>query len=142
MTQAKQTYTTPRRAVLRGLLAAPLAAAPLSAALADDGLSPRLAALKAEFEAAHTVERALSTLPAEEAEERWEAALGDVNEITFRIMQEPVHSFADFGFKLHAWHYAIRDPNQDSGDIAEVGYWMERAPCRLLDDARKLMGEA
>ena len=114
----------------------------VSAAVAAPGLSPRLVELKKVFDETAADEVAVRRDPrVPGGGDDWVAAWEALTDIAYEVMREPVASSADFAFKLAVWDLTIRDtePTEFSDDLSEVWGWMDRAPYRLIEDARQLL---
>ena len=135
-----------RRSLVAGLGAAipatAVAAVPALAGTDPAGtVSPRLAALYREHQAAHATRVALQLKDrTDEQNDAWEEALDEENEIARAVMAEPVASMADFTLKLAVWDATVRDDADDDDDMTECAGWGDRALPRLFNDARALLG--
>ncbi len=111
-------------------------------AASPDALSPHLAELKVQFDQAAAKEAELHQLPPEAYEDVWQVAWREMMDIALKVMGQTVHTPADFRFKHQVW---IRASGVDEGerddDMSTDTGWLERAPHRLINDARSLAGQ-
>ena len=124
---------TTRRTLLAGLAAMPPAPVVSSAAL---DVSPRLAALKSQYDAARAFQQAIQSAD----EDNWDAAWEAEQEIARAIMAEPVATRAEFELKLAVWEQSVQEDGELDDDMTGFYGWHDRALPHLFNDASALLG--
>jgi hypothetical protein len=98
--------------------------------------------LKVRYDEARALADELQRLPAEEYEDVWSAAWSDEMTIALEIMAQPVFSAADLGFKCDVLIRSLGGSEHKDDDMTDATGWLDRAPFRIINDARSLAGQA